>query len=123
MTWPLFQNAHLQTVVATGFRKPPSGDLSVTYVREHVAVPDGGELSLDWDDRVVVADAAGSLMSPIGTAASAAFDPHVPSRDDVVLVQGAVGIRPDVPTVVLLHGLTGGSQEKCVVCCAGVVKL
>lgn len=80
---------------------------------------------MDWEASTV--DAAGALPAP-GTTTDPAFfigedsaggveghgvvDVHVPDRDDVVVLGRALPPQArHVPTCVLLHGLTGGSQE------------
>ncbi|KAI8918215.1 Alpha/Beta hydrolase protein [Powellomyces hirtus] len=80
-TWYLF-NGHLQTIYAAFFAERGTRDIS--YHRELIYFPDGGNVALDWHPAII----------PSPTPAVA------PDVND-----------QDTPIVVILHGLTGGSHE------------
>lgn len=81
------QNAHLQTIFSAVFRRSPQPDIE--YHREMFAVSDGAQVALDW------------ALPRAGTHSST--DPMATPRHSGTS-----------PVVIILHGLTGGSQETCV---------
>ncbi|KAF0695527.1 Aste57867_13669 [Aphanomyces stellatus] len=84
-TWYLF-NGHLQTInVGRGGRAPP-----MSYKRQMVTMADGGQVSLDW------ALPSSAMSTKDTTTTTAANDPDE---------------QRDHPTVLMLHGLTGDSQN------------
>ncbi|KAJ3012513.1 hypothetical protein HKX48_006245 [Thoreauomyces humboldtii] len=74
-------NGHLQTIYAAVFAE--RGTRHITYDRELIYFPDGGNIALDW---------------------------HAPSRDDDP-APDRVTADDATPIVVISHGLTGGSHE------------
>ncbi|ORZ25429.1 Alpha/Beta hydrolase protein [Absidia repens] len=79
---PYLFNGHLQTGYASIYKGTPSMD-DITYQRKYLRMKDGGQVALDWFP---------------GLPNTASTD----NQDDNLI---------DTPTLVCLHGLTGGSHE------------
>ncbi|CAO3596510.1 unnamed protein product [Absidia cylindrospora] len=79
---PYLFNGHLQTGYAAYYKGTPSMD-DILYQREYLGMKNGGQVALDWFPALPNADSADD-------------------QDDGLL---------DTPTLVCMHGLTGGSHE------------
>jgi predicted alpha/beta-fold hydrolase len=90
--WYTF-NGHLQTLKLAKMNE--SAHPKIPYERELVTLPDGGIVSLDW------------ALTSSSIVASSSFSPQRnKSRRSL-----AKRIDPTCPTMLILPGLTGGSQE------------